>query len=232
MARKMLSLRTVLLLVLGLLAISMLATADAGSAPPNNDKAHAIVISDIPFTQQFSNAGADVEAGEITPCGMGTTVWFRFTAPSSGKIAINLNGSNFDTGVAVYDLAGTLIKCNDDYYSVQSHLSFDAFTGTTYYIQVGGYNNRTGDVSMAMDLSSHFPSVSGLVRKEGSGDPLPSACVQIYDANHGRFGYTTTDAFRSLRSRRAGPGRLQTIRLRLQHPDVRCGVLRKRPHHG
>ncbi|MCB2224374.1 MAG: hypothetical protein KQH83_09425 [Actinobacteria bacterium] len=108
-----------------------------------------------------------LEEGEPAPCGdIGSTLWYRWTSDITARMVAHtydVSGddetfvlppdadpaarTDFDTVVAVYegplgadfgDLA--LLGCNDDDGQGVSRVEFDAVPGTTYYVQVGGYN--------------------------------------------------------------------------------------------
>ncbi len=133
--------------------------------PPANDNfGNAIPIT----TNSFNDPGRDssaatVETGEpALPCiapisgnpapGRFNTIWYKFTAPSSGAIAVNTIGSNYDTtlatwtGSAVNSLTAVPGACDDDivlFVNIVSQISFNATGGTTYFFQVGSFG--TGD---------------------------------------------------------------------------------------
>ena len=173
-------------------AVFALASAGAANAPANDNKANAQQFSTLPFAAMVDTTGATTETNEALNCSMQATIWYRFTSPVSGKISVNLNGSDFDTGIAVYTTSGDEILCNDDYYGLQSHVTFQAQSGTAYYIQLGGYNGHTGNMSIAIDLSSHFPEIIGTVTEAGTGTPVAHACVRLYK-NQNSMGFTYAD---------------------------------------
>jgi hypothetical protein len=124
-----------------------------GGGPANNCFANAISLTP-PASTTGSNVGATTETNEPLPCGaMGTTVWWRFTALSSGTATINTVGSNYDTVLAAYTGSAlgslTTLACNDDYSGLQSQISFACTAGTTYQVQVGGYASLTGNIALA-----------------------------------------------------------------------------------
>ena len=98
----------------------------------------------------FSNVGAGdslVDMGCVF-AGERSDLWFSYTAQSDGAVTLDLSGSSFDTAVAVHSgdcSALTPINCDDDSgVGLTSRLSFTAAAGTTYYIQVGGWNGTSG----------------------------------------------------------------------------------------
>ena len=98
----------------------------------------------------------------------GQSVWFRWSAPVSGPVAVRTDGSNFDTLLAVYvgSALGALtpVAKNDNCcpgaldpitglpYET-SRVVFNAFAGTTYMIAVDGHNGGTGALSGTIRLS-------------------------------------------------------------------------------
>ncbi len=128
---------------------------------PGDDCANAIVISEV-TDYAFSTTGA-TSSGANPGCGGGTDpvdIWFEYTPATDGTISIDLCGSSYDTRLAVWDACGgNVLGCNDDSEncgnnSYQSYLSGQVTGGTTYYIQVGGYNAATGDGLLTIILAN------------------------------------------------------------------------------
>jgi hypothetical protein len=104
-----------------------------------------------------SNVGRTGEIGEPDHAGASlplASVWWTWTAPSSGKVAFQTAGSSFDTTLAAYTgtavNALTLVAANDDFGSLapQSRVSFTAIAGTTYRIAVDGKGSAEGLVRL------------------------------------------------------------------------------------
>ncbi len=94
----------------------------------------------------------------------GKSVWWKWTAPSSGTATINTRGSAFDTMLGVYTGSTvnnlTPIANNDDesYPAfITSRVQFTANGGTTYRIAVDGYNSGSGADSGAITLNISAP---------------------------------------------------------------------------
>jgi hypothetical protein len=95
---------------------------------------------------------------EPTPtCGasIGKTVWFRIrpTLATRARFSTNNVDNTFDTVLAAYKSTSTgltQVACNDDVdgTTTRSQISFMASGNTTYYIQVGGYQARSGNLFM------------------------------------------------------------------------------------
>jgi subtilisin family serine protease len=133
-------------------------TIGVGTSPPNDDFANAIVIPpELPYSNAQSTVAATVEAGEYLACfSMGATVWYRFTPATTWTITISTAGSGFDSGLALssgtsFD-ALTPIDCNRNFGGAGTYarITFVAQAGTTYQIQAGGYQARTGALSIGL----------------------------------------------------------------------------------
>ena len=66
-------------------------------APPNDDFADAVVVSGEEGSVEGTNDGASVEASE--PGSVSGSVWYRWTAPTTGPVAFKTCGSPFDTAI-------------------------------------------------------------------------------------------------------------------------------------
>jgi hypothetical protein len=117
------------------------------SKPVNDDLANASTLAGtLPSSTTGNNLAATKEVGEGNHAGQpgGTSVWYRWTAPSSGVTTVDTCGSPIDTLLDVYANAisypvGAAIASNDDGCggaSAQSKLTFNAVASTTYLIAV------------------------------------------------------------------------------------------------
>src|SRR5436305_1314396 len=94
---------------LGVLAFLSLSGVSAWAQVPANDNfANAAIISGIAGQVLGSNTNASLEVGEpalvSTTTGIalqGSTVWYQWTAPSSGNVTFDTIGSSFDTVLRV-----------------------------------------------------------------------------------------------------------------------------------
>ena len=143
----------------------------AAAAPGNDLFANAITTTSVPFMHTLDTAGATVEVAEdANPCSpVGSTVWYRFIAPTAAAYQADTLGSSFDTVIAVYTgstLASlTVVGCNDDALgTVESELVFAGTAGTTYYLQAGGFDGESGyltvNVSAVPPVNDAFASAS------------------------------------------------------------------------
>ena len=125
------------------------------AGPANDLFANAQVVTGPTGTATGSNVGATKETGEPNHAGNagGASIWYRWTAPSTGSVTIDTIGSSFDTLLGVYTGSAvnqlTTIASNDDCCGGrQSKVTFQATSGTTYQIAVDGYNAAPGSVTL------------------------------------------------------------------------------------
>lgn len=129
--------------------------------PPTNDPfSGAITISNAATqnTVTGTNNGGTAQAGEPPHGGVGASfgpfasAWWKWTAPSTGTLAVSTAGSDFDTTLGVYTggavNALTLRASNDDTVGLTSFVSLPVTAGTTYYIAVDGFNGATGEITL------------------------------------------------------------------------------------
>jgi Ca2+-binding RTX toxin-like protein len=125
--------------------------------PPNDDFVDSTVLFGDFGSVRGSNGTASNESGEPlhdSRAQSDATTWWSWTAPSSGAVEFNTDGSTFDTILAVYtgpavdDLA--FVTSNDDTnVSVQSEVRFPTTLGTTYRIAVASFGpTATGRIRL------------------------------------------------------------------------------------
>lgn len=156
----------------------------------------------------YNNIGATISANEINPIPSnggywGTnanhTVWFSFLAPTSGSVKITTDlspkGSLNDTQVALYSATNPsqynthrLLAANEDGGSVgngyNAVLYYTGLTaGTTYYLQIDGYENQQGTFCLEVHEDFALPNLSGscVVYSEiVNGSSNPNKWFNIY----------------------------------------------------
>jgi len=116
--------------------------------PPANDYCSgAIAINEV-TNLPFSTVAA-TQSGVMPGCGGSVApvdIWYAYTATISGEATFDLCGSEFDTRLAIWDACGgNELVCNDDDCDLQSVVTLPVTMGTTYYVQVGGYNDDVGN---------------------------------------------------------------------------------------
>ncbi len=129
----------------------------------NDNFANRISLNDTDiFTGIGRNDGATREPGEPAHAGNdgGASLWWTYTAPDSGTVTINTDGSDFDTILAAYTgstLAElTEVASSDDSvdHGIQSEIIFDVVAGETYNIAVDGFDGEVGNINLEVFLSN------------------------------------------------------------------------------
>ena len=126
--------------------------------PPNDNFVNAQVVTGMVFMVSGNNVGATKEPGEPNHAGNsgGASVWYRWTAPSSGNFTLDTIGSDFQTLLAVYtgNSVSSLTAVASNIGSGgngTSLLTFGATGGTTYQIAADGFNGATGDIVLRLE---------------------------------------------------------------------------------
>ncbi len=134
-----------------------------GQSSPNDAFTNRIVMSGpalfgLRDNYSGSNTNATKEAGEPNHAGNGggKSVWWSWTAPANGVVALDTVGSSFDTLLAVYTGSSvttlTLVAAdNDSGTNGASLLMFSAVAGTEYNFSVDGFNGASGSVLLNID---------------------------------------------------------------------------------
>ncbi len=132
--------------------------------PPNDQFASALTVPAGGGGLSGNNLEASAEAGEPLHAGYagGRSVWWNWTAPSSGSVTISTAGSSFDTLLAVYtgDAVNALTVVASDTNSggqLTSAVRFATVAGTTYRIAVDGYGGATGNINLTVTPSANAP---------------------------------------------------------------------------
>ncbi len=121
--------------------------------PGSTDAAESLVT--LVTNAIGSNFDSSGEPGE--PFHGGTipdrTVWSTWTAPASGLVQVDTNGSDFDTTLGVYtgNIVSSLSTIADDDDSgrgLQSLVIFNAIAGTPYQVAVDGYDASEGIINL------------------------------------------------------------------------------------
>ncbi|MFO0941751.1 MAG: Calx-beta domain-containing protein [Pirellulales bacterium] len=141
-------------------ALVTIADNDVATSTNNDMFANRVVLVGQTVSATGSNATATKEKGEPNVAGVsgGKSVWWTWTAPVSGTVAISTAGSNFDTTLGVYRGTAvsslTRVATNDDDATLPgaltSRLSFTATAGTVYQIVVDGYSGDSGNIKLQL----------------------------------------------------------------------------------
>ncbi len=72
--------------------------------PPDNDDFPGLTLSGLPDSAGGTNLGATKQTGEPDHAGNsgGSSVWYSWTAPSSGTVTVDTCGSGFNTLLGIY----------------------------------------------------------------------------------------------------------------------------------
>lgn len=136
------------------------------AAPPNDHFALAQALSGATDTTTNTTTNATREIGEPAHggelLGAAASIWYRWTAPSTGTLRVTTKGSTFDTLLGVYTGASvnalTTLGANDDAVGgLWSVISIPVTDGTTYFIAIDGYDGLTGGVNLAWALTVPQP---------------------------------------------------------------------------
>jgi len=139
-------------------------TLSVASTPGNDDLAAAYELYGLDPDGSGSTAFAGREPGEADHAGAGgdASVWYRWTAPRSGRAQFDLcgsYGSKYDSALAIYRGADDALEevasaddtpgCGDGH---QPRLAFDVTSGTTYRIAVDGHQGARGDFHLRVRM--------------------------------------------------------------------------------
>lgn len=127
------------------------------TAPPNDNFANAIVISNNTFSDSEDTTAATVEANDpafqpscTDSTGPYNTVWYTFTPAVSGTLIADTFNSGYDTVLAAYlepNHQPVMGGCNDDYNYpsvLTSQIIFTVNAGQEYSLMVSSYSPGGG----------------------------------------------------------------------------------------
>jgi PASTA domain len=164
--------------------------------PPNDDFADAVELTGDAGSVDGTNVGASSEADE--PDG-GNSVWYRWTAPSSGWATFETCGSGLDTILAAFtgtELANLqFIAWDDDSCAPASRIAFEATAGVTYSVALSGYAGAEGQFHLAWNrnppppeppFNLDYPAITGTARE---GQTLTASEGEWFGATPMSFTY-------------------------------------------
>jgi len=140
----------------------------AGGVVENDKFIHGFPLTQSSGATIGTNVNATKESGEPNHGNNtgGQSVWWRWTAPSSGEVIFDTEGSNFDTLLGSYigDSVNALetLASNDDTdgLDLQSRITFNVQSGKTYHIAVDGYSVSSGQIILNWEFT---PEIGGLL---------------------------------------------------------------------
>ncbi len=204
----------------------------AVQGPANDDFSSAFLIAPGIDRLTGTNALATGESGEplhhtssVSPL---NSVWWRWTAPISGTLTVDLAGSvsagaGMDTVLAIYQgnavNALSLVASNDDQSGsiFTSKASFPVTAGQTYHIAVDGYDSEVGDIRLALALAGSAPAPTLAVALDqaslpwsaGGGTPWTGTFFPSHDGiDSARSGVIGNSSESWLETSVTGPGTL------------------------
>ncbi len=152
----------------------------------NDDCANAIAVG--MGDTSFANLGATDSLVDMSCIFNGelSDVWFSYTAGGDCDVSIDFSGSSYDTSVVVYSgdcMTLTEVACDDDGGAgLTSFVSFPATAGTTYLIQVGGFNGASGVGVMNITEGNGTVICLGEANSTGAGAVLKvSGSIAVLD---------------------------------------------------
>lgn len=160
------------LLVLATMLLALLSVVPAAhAAPPANDEPEgAAVITGLPYsTAQDTSEATQNQYGGCTSADASDNVWYAFTPDEDVRVEIDTTLSDYNTGLNVF--AGppgedTFVACQERF------LRFQAFAGTTYYVEVSACCGSTGGGNLVLQArqAPRPPEVSVTVDPVGTVD--------------------------------------------------------------
>jgi hypothetical protein len=163
-------------------------------------------------TLAATNAGASKENGEPNHANDrgGRSVWYSWTATSSGPVLFTTSGSDFDTVLAIYSgstINGlTLVASNDDSshsdnltHILTSSLTFTAIAGSTYKIAVDGSGGRFGNFSLRWGPDAKITGHVSFIGGKCGNDKKVTMILSGEDARNVTLNGSGTYSFEHLR---------------------------------
>jgi hypothetical protein len=153
-------------------ATAHLTVLPAPARPPNDMFSNAISLAGFPVTATGTLRNSTLQAGEPNHAGNanGHSVWWRWVAPSSGLVVIDVSGCDFPAALGVYtgSSVGALTKVMDNcdlvpdgeggFYcgGVLPSISVPVIAGATYNIAIGGAIGSSSLGNIFMRLGSRL----------------------------------------------------------------------------
>ncbi|PWU10231.1 MAG: hypothetical protein C5B50_25795 [Verrucomicrobia bacterium] len=161
--------------------------------PANDNFTNRIRLTGSIIATNWSNVGATYEPNEpmhLVTFG-GKSVWWTWTAPSSGAVTLTASNAALDTLLAVYTgtaLTNLIFVAGNEYdfftntNGLGSTAFFNATSGVNYQIVVDGADGNTGsfDLRLSMDVLDPIPPDDNFTNRIGlAGSNLSTAGTNI-----------------------------------------------------
>ena len=180
--------------------------------PFNDDFAQRAQLRGDTVAARGSNRHATAEPGEPSPLGVGgPSLWFAWTATTSGTVTVTTTNSAVDTRLAVYtgtELGALVtVASNDNAASGQltSRLTFDAVAGTTYPICVTSPAASTGLIMLNLSAAAANDAFAAGQPLDGDA-PVITAANSVATRQSGEPTHAGVGRGRSLWYRWTAPG--------------------------
>jgi len=142
---------------IGYATLTLDVTGNSSFGPSNDAWGSAIALSGSSVTTTGANVNATAEASEPAHAGSpaAKSVWWSWTAPSSGTLTLGTTGSvpamrsALYTGASVSTLTAVAPAAPG---------TFAVVAGTVYRIAVDSIDNQTGSIALSLSLSAPAPS--------------------------------------------------------------------------
>jgi hypothetical protein len=136
-----------------------------GLVPDNDRFADAQALPGSSGQLSGSNVRAAGEVQEPNHAGVSdplASVWYAWTAPTTGTLQIDTLGSDFDTTLAIYRGSGvgslSELASNDDSEGLQSAVTIAVVAGEPYRVAVDGYRSSEGSIRLTLSFNpDDFP---------------------------------------------------------------------------
>ncbi|MEG4802837.1 FG-GAP-like repeat-containing protein [Microcoleus sp. ARI1-B5] len=140
----------------------------------NDNFEKAKTVSGSFFSTTGLNVNGTKQTGELNHAGNsgGKSIWWSWTAPSSGPVTVSTAGSSFDTLLGVYtggsvsSLATVASNNNDPAGGQTSRVNFTATAGRTYKIAVDGFGGSSGYINLNLSPGVNRPPVLNIPFRE------------------------------------------------------------------
>ncbi|HEX9783014.1 MAG TPA: immunoglobulin domain-containing protein [Opitutaceae bacterium] len=169
--------------------------------PPANDRiVDRIPVSEFPVVVHGNNLGAAPDEGEDVLAGYpaDSSVWWTWTAQTSGPVILSTAGTEIETRFAVFNGSATAnlhrvgLRFIDFDEDESPRFVFDAVAGTSYQIKVTGVFGAMGDNVFRMSAAEP-PSLSTVQPATSLANPGPRMVLSANAAGLGALRYQWMD---------------------------------------